>query len=981
MAVPYFDPSLPNPSFFDIYTDGAAPPPQQPPPSRNPLNLPSGGCNFSVLSPGANGARCGCRQFWSRFAAGRAFAETLGSDNSAWCMCGHHACFHDRGADAPSPIVGPPVPGQENERPRGNREPLSPVVQDFGSYRPPGEALVPMDTMPMESILPAPPRQPEEPRSRPPDHYNLQAQSTVPDTLSWGEYIQSYSQSGNGMNGALPPIPPQCLMPASQPTSTTSSSQARYLRPFSGKGLSTLSGVGQSWLRPQPQLQDKPLDVPSQDLLATADQEDSPATMTATATNVGSPRVPSASMEPPGVFATPSRDTFRHISDTVQGHEQRLERLENVSFTAAIHDECDGKHDATDLRVTDLECRMEEMEKNINDNASIGTVRKTNGSLADDTTNSVVSESSEATARASETYEHIRSLESHMKHMRTYMPSPLAPFELEVVFLPFPLRCVWQEMNDFKAESSLAEVDHWTQMPSTNSSTPLRQQSPFCGDWSEPGLDYSWLLPKGCNPRSIIDRRLRSRGFVRTVSIRGPDARSVQAAVQAAFGTTLADMARRTTPASPRHEMTDAKISRFFGLQHPWVPLRKIHKDDRLRFLSPAEMVTPALWNASFLNSVIMRCSEPRLFITQPEAYLQDLHAYDTGWTWQKVREMSRVYPDMPPSEGVPEGDAEEEYWAWSERLDGSTSARSSQSSQQPRQPGAASPSELFFTLKSSIRSSSPRVSRANSQARGKERAQQPSRPLHLRTTSMPPVVAAPFSPAGIRRRVASSGQRQTPGPRSPFIQVRSSPAPLTAGGVDKRRRRTRSPSRPAITPRWTMSPSPVIAMFPSDDARVPGRGVTPLYYATPHSNAPLPEQRSRGFVHVPDEDDSEDDEDYEDLGSSSPTKIYEDADDDHDDDSETSIQLVSHRIIRQGNDSQPRQPEDEPWPGIEDHDRMSDGENIDPLFSPADDDATSVASSQPSEYPSTQRGWELPGTDVGVGFHIHEDVQMPDLQ
>jgi hypothetical protein len=133
----------------------------------------------------------------------------------------------------------------------------------------------------------------------------------------------------------------------------------------------------------------------------------------------------------------------------------------------------------------------------------------------------------------------------------------------------------------------------------------------------------------------------------------------------------------------------------------------------------------------------------------------------------------------------------------------------------------------------------------------------------------------------------------------------------------------------------------------------------------------------------MPDEYASEDDEDYDDLGDASPTNIYEDDDDDNDDGSDMGIQLVTpQHVFPPGSNSQPRQPEDEPWPGIEDHDRMSDGENIDPLFSAAeDDDATSVASSQPSEYPSTQRGWELPGTDVGIGFHIHEDVQMPDSQ
>jgi hypothetical protein len=100
--------------------------------------------------------------------------------------------------------------------------------------------------------------------------------------------------------------------------------------------------------------------------------------------------------------------------------------------------------------------------------------------------------------------------------------------------------------------------------------------------------------------------------------------------------------------------------------------------------------------------------------------------------------------------------------------------------------------------------------------------------------------------------------------------------------------------------------------------------------------------------------------------------------------------------------------PEDEPWPGIEDH--MSDGENVDPLSSDEEEgdveignvlvggghDGASDASSQPSEYPSTQRAWHVTDegagpseaaagqeprrsgegeVDSGIGFHIHEDL------
>jgi hypothetical protein len=85
-------------------------------------------------------------------------------------------------------------------------------------------------------------------------------------------------------------------------------------------------------------------------------------------------------------------------------------------------------------------------------------------------------------------------------------------------------------------------------------------------------------------------------------------------------------------------------------------------------------------------------------------------------------------------------------------------------------------------------------------------------------------------------------------------------------------------------------------------------------------------------------------------------------------DDSMESDELVTHAQPNPDHDSQLHRqlPEDEPWPGIEDQDRMSDGENVDPR----QDGHRSDASSQPSEYPSTQRQW--PGDDAA--FEIHED-------
>jgi hypothetical protein len=95
--------------------------------------------------------------------------------------------------------------------------------------------------------------------------------------------------------------------------------------------------------------------------------------------------------------------------------------------------------------------------------------------------------------------------------------------------------------------------------------------------------------------------------------------------------------------------------------------------------------------------------------------------------------------------------------------------------------------------------------------------------------------------------------------------------------------------------------------------------------------------------------------------------EIYESESDESFDDG-GSDEVVTHGQAGAMRDSQEWPlPEDEPWPGIEDQEHMSDGENVDPN---KEADRQSDVSSQPSEYPSTQRPWP---EDQG-GFQIHED-------
>lgn len=151
-------------------------------------------------------------------------------------------------------------------------------------------------------------------------------------------------------------------------------------------------------------------------------------------------------------------------------------------------------------------------------------------------------------------------------------------------------------------------------------------------------------------------------------------------------------------------------------------------------------------------------------------------------------------------------------------------------------------------------------------------------------------------------------------------------------------------------------------------------RGMTPLAYATPHSNAPLQERHllrggsiaRSGTSHVPIEFATDELFDVQ-IYDSGSDESYRD---DKDDESISSGELVTH-VPSNVRDSHRQLPEDEPWPGIEDQEQHpSDGENIDP---DVPQDRASNASSQPSEYPSTQQAWP---DDTAMGFHIHEDEE-----
>ncbi|GAO14307.1 hypothetical protein UVI_02033840 [Ustilaginoidea virens] len=791
---------------------------------------------------------------------------------------------------------------------------------------------------------------------------SLQPPGSMPDTLAWDEYIQSSRPSVHAPSSAqqavpavLPQIPSQLLMP-SQTTSLTSSAQAKYRRPFAGKGLDTLGGakpkghMAPSSLKQCPPAESDLPNGPSQELVRTDGSFVFVGHGEQGAETQPEPRAVRSYRQ--GI----SREAIRNLSDTVGGHEQRLDRLETLSFSADGHEECLEKHDHMDLRVTDLEQRMEGVEKV----AEMATCASNQADGEDDGVKSVASTAASVASRlnSDEVMSQITTLHARFTHLESLLPSAAHAWVVEVVFLPFPLRRLWQDLSQFSNGDVAVSHDDWTQVPATLSSATRRSQSPFGGgggEWAAADQD-DWLHPRACGDKSTQDKRLRSRGLVRTVSFRGPDARSVQSAIHEAFGTVFRAMGMTTRRSS---HATDDGFIQYLGLQEAWVPLRKIRKDSRLRFLSAAEMLTPAAWDVGLLHSAAMKAAQPRLFITHPDAYVQGRAAYQSAWDWQRVRDMDRVPLDATESQEVGEPDAAEHCWLWNEQLD----------------TALARPSPRLLLARSVV----PRNHDAESPAPRPAAGRRAPKPPHIRTASVPAAAAA------ARRIVSHHGRSSSSRPSSPLARAQP-----PHSGVVKRSRSVRSPSYLRHTPRWTASPSPPPPPYGAF-ARQITPGLTPLAYATPHSNAPLQELRpahQRGSSvarsHVPVDyatDELFDIEIYE-SGSDASYRTdddgddgdNDDGDDDDDDDDDNDDAAAAHAPAGASVDRESplRQlPEDEPWPGIEDQDLPSDGENVDPRHDHVAPDQRSSASSQPSEYPSTETAW--PG-DHRAGFHIHED-------
>jgi hypothetical protein len=698
-----------------------------------------------------------------------------------------------------------------------------------------------------------------------------------------------------------------------------------------------------------------------------------------------------ADAEEDGYLIPRLRVLVSHLSDypnKVQNHERRLDLLENTSFVNPVIDDLVAVDERMDTRVSDLEDRIIELEKAHaarNDASSIGSKQLANTSF--DSRVSVTSSAMIASAIDRIEPSRIETLEAHVAELQAAaLPSYSRPWKVEVVFLPYGsnLMGIWSPQHDMTQRSRLNSTvtDTWTQ---TQHHTGMAQAQLTAHDqtmaWERSATDLgeqednAWLMARACGRGSRIYERLRSRGLVKTLEIMGPDARDVQSAMLTAFGD-LPTTLKEDPYAVHEDENAGAipeQLGNYLGLQSPWIPLRKVHKDSCLRFLTPSEMITQALWTAPFLaSSVAMRQKDvKRLYVTQSDSYVQHLSEEPAEWTWQKLRQLPRVYPDQQNSNHTPEADAHEPCWEFDDRLDPVEESFHSSFASHISSLSLCSPAlgheEFELESQSDHFSSAPispnvsttptSVAPTNLAPSSPVKERHPFRPIHTRTLSMPSLVPLKTSQPG-KRRITSFEQEPHSSP---------SRVPSTSGNlILKRRRISRSPSRPQDTPRYSTGP-PSPYNYMDDVAPKRERGLTPFAYATPHSNAPpyVEHSRPRSGIGVYEDGDSEDN------NEGGEANVLSDEDGDETRYAEQERQL------------------DEEWEGVEDE--GGDGfmmryeskqvTRSEAVFQPEDDDDEdnhSEASSAPSVYPSTQHpdGHGLFPGSTKAGFKIHVDEE-----
>ena len=581
---------------------------------------------------------------------------------------------------------------------------------------------------------------------------------------------------------------------------------------------------------------------------------------------------------------------YPQLVTALQLHAKRLELLENVSVSNTPVEDVSDRIDLVDGRLTEVEGKVDDLDRwrvALDQDGQSGQwsgerrarreddddeARRTTSFRSDGSNGTKMSASSALAAAAAadcrELDSRLATVETRLAQVEgTVPPSVNRPWQVEVIVLPWGrnLGGVWESTDTPGTTDAATGPSQWTQsreLAAGSRTSSFDREDPADTGWTDPSIrrwaedaDH-WKSARACSTRSRVYRRLRSAGLIREVEITGGSATDVHDAILHACGDVLKRLNRGGSPASEQHSAQSIEAGRAMGLQAPFIPLRKVHRDSRLQFLNPAEMVTSALWNAEFLSSsVVMKAigGQRRLFITHRDGYLQPKYTGGGGgveWTWPRLREWPGAR--HRPSTSVDNGDGIEACWEWDPRLDSPSSHHSSFVGHEPH------------------RRSEREAHRRPSPERGLSTAghtEVVERPIRSRSSSPTfdgrrVLPASPMSNLPVQSRsqkreslvtVEVQGEVPVSSPR------RGEQAKWASKPTLKRRRISRSPtgelSGPAGMVNWTATPrrspapaSPFFSEVVSGEGRSqatggfsnvtvnPKGGGTPFAYATPHS-------------------------------------------------------------------------------------------------------------------------------------------------
>lgn len=775
-------------------------------------HLPNGGCNFRELTLGARAPVCGCKRFWLNGSA-------LGAQERQDCFCGHHACFHHAGSQTPATSIQPAVSALQDEAARHVRGRNTPdgyyAVHNAGAAASPK----PSTGLGIQADFPS---QSRSINTRMWDALNGFARNQDDGTASITT-SKLPSTAVPSINGdTIPPYQHRSMGP---PLNIPSLSLARAgLDEYMGSAteVATPSVAGtpdlQAFIPPGYQPRFSPARLPA-------------------GQHLGRVSTPTPQHQQPEALHATNHLLSRDVENMLQSYGRRLDVLETLSFSHVPVEEVQDKFEHFDDRLLDFEQwrseRDQEREQEATDRASddardSGSKRRrllpdqlsfsSSGSF-----DSAAAMHTEAAVLATvatnlELEPRFEALENRMMDLEnSAMPSFVRPWEVQVVLLPWgsELRGIWFTSSDATQQSQRSALQSSTEWTGPKLAPKVSFQSSASTAWTTESIEawaedaQDWLSPKACGPAGDVFQRLASRGLVRDLTFTSSTSKHIWDTITTAF--------RRVLPEKPPADSD--LLDQYQGLSTRFLPLRKVRKSTRLRFLNPAEMVTSASWNAELLESAMMKVNDGqrRLYITTPHAYLQN---GPNKWTWKTLKDLpTRDEVGEVQSHTIGRGIAIEACWSYNDKLDyvpslhssfGSRTSRKSQGDSSVHQP---IPDQPMSPLSD-------------------------ARPLRQRTisSSLPNYETATLA---LKRRAAS------------FETLDNAPISSDPPGLatTKRARLSISPEAErrgvGFTPRLSREPpSPFHSDVNMVDSRSQGaaskRGTTPFAYATPHSNSTL---------------------------------------------------------------------------------------------------------------------------------------------